>query len=94
MSNKQYSSIGSDNGLAPAGDKPLSEAMMVSLLTHICISQPQWVNSLALVRYGCNFKLVILVSKIDVLSIPCEIALRLMLQDLADYQSTLDQVMA
>ena len=28
------------------GDKPLSEPMMVSLTTHICITQPQWVNSL------------------------------------------------
>ena len=26
------------------GDKPLSEPMMVSLLTHICVTQPQWVN--------------------------------------------------
>ena len=26
------------------GDKPLSEPLMVSLLTHICIIQPQWVN--------------------------------------------------
>ena len=26
------------------GDKPLSEPMMVSLLTHICITRPQWVN--------------------------------------------------
>ena len=25
------------------GDKPLSEPMMVSLLTHICITHPQWV---------------------------------------------------
>ena len=25
-------------------DKPLSEPMMVSLLTHICVTQPQWVN--------------------------------------------------
>ena len=24
------------------GDKPLSEPIMVSLLTHICITQPQW----------------------------------------------------
>ena len=24
------------------GDKPLSEPMMVSLLTHICVTQPQW----------------------------------------------------
>ena len=28
------------------GDKPLSEAMMVSLLMHICVARPQWVNSL------------------------------------------------
>ena len=28
------------------GDKPLSEPMMVSLLTHICVTRPQGVNSL------------------------------------------------
>ena len=27
------------------GVKPLSEAMMVSLLAHICVTRPQWVNS-------------------------------------------------
>ena len=27
------------------GAKPLSEPMMVSLLTHICVTRPQWVNS-------------------------------------------------
>ena len=26
------------------GDKPLSETMLVSLLTHICVTRPQWVN--------------------------------------------------
>ena len=26
------------------GDKPLSEAMMVSLPTHICVTRPQWVK--------------------------------------------------
>ena len=26
------------------GDKPLSNPMMVSLLTHICVTRPQWVN--------------------------------------------------
>ena len=31
------------------GDKPLSEAMMVNLPTHICVSRPQWVN-----RYWCT----------------------------------------
>ena len=27
------------------GDKPLSEPMMVSVLPHICVTRPQWVNS-------------------------------------------------
>ena len=27
-----------------AGDKPLSETMMVNLLTHICTTRPQWVK--------------------------------------------------
>ena len=30
------------------GDKPLSEPMMVSSLTHICVTRPQWVNSAAI----------------------------------------------
>ena len=29
-----------------SGNKPLLEPMMVSLLTHICITRPQWVNPL------------------------------------------------
>ena len=28
------------------GDKPLSEPMQVRSLTHICVTQPQWVNTL------------------------------------------------
>ena len=28
-----------------SGDKPLSEPIMVSLLTHICVTRPQWVNT-------------------------------------------------
>ena len=31
-----------------SGDKPLSEPMMVRLPTHICVTRPQWVNSLRL----------------------------------------------
>ena len=30
------------------GDKPLSEPMMVTLLTHICVTRPQWVNATAM----------------------------------------------
>ena len=33
-----------------AGAKPLSEPMMVSLLTHICVTRPQWVNRTSLVK--------------------------------------------
>ena len=29
-----------------SGDKLLSESMMVRLLTHICVTRPQWVNKL------------------------------------------------
>ena len=29
------------------GDKPICEPMTVSLLTHICVTRPQWVNTLA-----------------------------------------------
>ena len=28
----------------PPGDKPLSEPMVVSLLTHICVTRPQWLK--------------------------------------------------
>ena len=31
-----------------SGDKPLSEPMLVSLLTHICVIRPQWVNGMYL----------------------------------------------
>ena len=37
------------------GDKPLSESMMVSLLTHICVTRPQWVNTLMPQQNGRYF---------------------------------------
>ena len=38
------------------GDKPLSEPMMVRLLTHICVTPPQWdnKNNPGLVNHHCN----------------------------------------
>ena len=36
------------------GDKSLSEPMMVSLLTHICVTRPQWVNKLVLCSSRCE----------------------------------------
>ena len=35
------------------GDKPLSEPMMVSLLTHKCVTRPQWVK--CLLPHGSHF---------------------------------------
>ena len=54
------------------------------------------VNSLTLCRCGCNIKLVIFkfMSRIDILSISCDIELSWMPQDLTDDQSILVQVMA
>ena len=37
------------------GDKPLSEPMMDSLLTHICVTRPQWVNTLEPKQNGRHF---------------------------------------
>ena len=44
-----------------SGDKPLSEPMMVSLLTHICVTRPQWVKGRDQLLYpitsaGCNYQ--------------------------------------
>ena len=36
-----------------SGDKPLSEPMMVSLLTHICVTRPRWVNSVSGISTHC-----------------------------------------
>ena len=36
------------------GDKPLSEPMMVSSLTHICVTRPQWVNLFSKNKEQCN----------------------------------------
>ena len=38
------------------GDKPLSGPMMVTLLTHICVTRPQWVNALTQGQLGLNFR--------------------------------------
>ena len=36
------------------GDKPLSEPMMVSLLTHICVTRPQWFKFVMNFRRDCH----------------------------------------
>ena len=39
------------------GDKPISEPMLVFVLTHICVTGPQWVNHFHIIEriywYGC-----------------------------------------
>ena len=37
-----------------SGDKPLSESMMVSLLTHICVTRLQWVNPKLFQNMPCS----------------------------------------
>ena len=37
-----------------SGDKPLSEPMMVRLLTHICITRPQWVKITPCIEMAFN----------------------------------------
>ena len=77
-------------------DKPLSEPMVVGLPTHICVTLPQWVNSLVPVRFQRNFRKVIfqLILVIDGWNISCKIVLKWMPMDLTDGKSTLVQVMA
>ena len=36
------------------GDKPLSEPMMISLPTHICVTRPQWVNDVSIAIQICQ----------------------------------------
>ena len=59
------------------GDKPLSEPMLVYLLTHICITRPQWVSLLPPWRYGNNFTNVFfnLMLQNDILNIPMKLVL-------------------
>ena len=38
------------------GDKPLSDPVMVSLPTHICVTRPQWVNILFPQVINCSYE--------------------------------------
>ena len=40
------------------GDKPLSEPMMISLPTHICVTRPQWVIHILLVLHLCENEII------------------------------------
>ena len=43
-----------------SGDKPLSEPMMISWLTHICVTRPQWVNMTRRYMVSNDFLLIFL----------------------------------
>ena len=70
------------------GDKPLSEPIMVSLLMHICVTRPPWVNtdmsSLAPGRCSRNFRNAIfkLILRIGIRNVSWAIAPIWMPQDL------------
>ena len=53
------------------GDKPLSEPVMVSLLTHICVTRPQWVKHV----WSCHFydELVLNTRVVSKQNLPCPI---------------------
>ena len=53
-SNQQYSIIGSDNGFAPTGQQAVIWTNDGKLLTHICVTWPQWVKSL-MISFWPNF---------------------------------------
>ena len=77
--------------------KPLSEPMMVSLQTHIYVTRPQLVNSLAPGRWGSKFWKNLVskhISWIKFSCISCEIAVRWMPQNTFDDKATLIWVMA
>ena len=42
------------------GDKPLSEPIMISLQTHICVFRPQWVNIMFTSSFLCGCKTLLL----------------------------------
>ena len=48
------------------GDKPLSEQIVLSLLTHICVTQPQWVNDVELyLQNNIKTSVILWLTKID-----------------------------
>ena len=50
-----------------SGDKPLSEPMMISLLTHICVTRPQWYIYIYIYIYICRYLYIVRVKILDVI---------------------------
>ena len=83
LSDQQYSSTGSDNGLAPTRRKPLSEPMLAFVPTHICITQPQWVEQQMIL--AVSFKITSLTLEY---SYDCPKASAVTLKNLGKYTSS------
>ena len=73
------------------GDKPLSEPMMVSLPTHICVTQPQWVKSLTSERCGTTSQRILFrhLVKCSSFATRCDITLKWKLRRLTNEKSSL-----
>ena len=50
------------------GDKPLPEAMMISLLTHICVPRPQWIKIETLLSLAAH-KLIVITTSFSVMTV-------------------------
>ena len=74
----------------------ISEPMMVSLLTHICVTQPQWINTFRPRQKGCHFAddIFRLVSSYEKCSLLIQISLRFVPNGPIDSMATLVQIMA
>ena len=49
---------------AVIGDKQLSEPVMVNLLTHICVTKPQWVNNMNMYSTNISMRWIVFDSTI------------------------------
>ena len=56
------------------GDKPLSEPMVVTLLTHICVTRPQWIEPVYSVTWSlvCAFQMFCTPGIIDIYRVACD----------------------
>ena len=76
------------------GDKPLSEPMIVSLPTHICITRPRWVNALWPQHNGCLFSDIFKFLSRKILNIWIWISVKFVPREATNNKSSLVQVTA
>ena len=95
MSNWQYASIGSDNSLVLNRCHYLNQRWP-RLPTHICVTQPQWVNTLRPRQNGCHISDDISkrIFSDENVWIPIKISLKFVPQGLINNIPALVQIMA